>query len=146
MTEKELHRQIKAKSLPSLKRKLQILFNEFIRLRDLSGDHFKCISCGQIKSERFMHAGHYYAVGSYEGLRFDEDNCHGQCNHCNTFLHGNLIEYRENLPERIGFARFEKLKIKAGNYKRNGYKFSRFELELLIKEYIEKIKQLKEGA
>ena len=137
---------MKSKSLPSPKKKLQILFNEYVRLRDLSGDHFKCISCGEIKHERFMHAGHFYAVGSYEGLRFDEDNVHGQCNHCNTFLHGNLIEYQDGLISKIGLEKFNKLKIKAGNYRRTGYKFSRFELELLIQEYTQKVKQLKEAA
>jgi hypothetical protein len=131
------------KSLPQLKKDCQKLFNEYIRKRDLTGDYFKCISCGQIKDERFMHAGHYYNVGFYEGLRFDEDNCHGQCNHCNTFLHGNLIEYRDNLLFKIGAERFEKLKIRAGNYKRTGYKFSRFELIKMINELKIKIQFLK---
>lgn len=130
-------------TLPALKKKAQIAFNEYIRKRDLQGcDHFKCISCGEIKPERFMHAGHFYNVGHYDGLRFNEDNCHGQCNHCNTFLHGNLIEYRDNLFFKIGAERFETLKIKAGLYKRNGYKFSRFELEELLKDLKKKIKEL----
>lgn len=30
-----------------------------------------------IKDKRFIEAGHYYNVGYYPGLRFDEDNCHG---------------------------------------------------------------------
>ena len=123
------------KSLPRLIAKCQSLFNQYIRERDLSGcDYFKCISCGQIKAERFMHAGHYYNVGQYSGLRFDEDNCHGQCNYCNTFLHGNLIEYRDNLFMKIGANRFETLKLKAGYYKSKGHKFSRFEIEEKIKE------------
>ncbi len=131
------------KSLPQLIAKCQILFNEYIRNRDLSGcDYFKRISCGQIKSERFMHAGHYYNVGQYAGLRFDEDNCHGQCNYCNTFLHGNLIEYRDNLLIKIGAKRFEILKIKALTYKRNGKKFSRFEVEDKIRELKLKLNEL----
>jgi hypothetical protein len=89
-----------------------------------------------------MHCGHYYNVGQYSGLRFDEDNAHGQCNHCNTFLHGNLIEYRKNLPFKIGLEKFNLLEVKAGAYKRNGYKFSRFDLEYKIKELKDKIKQL----
>ncbi len=132
------------KSLPALIKKLQVIFNDYIRGRDLAGcSHFKCISCGEIKDERFMHAGHFYNVGHYPGLRFDEDNCHGQCNHCNTFLHGNLIEYRDNLFMKIGAERFEKLKIKAGAYKRSGHKFSRFELLELIKIYKQKFNELR---
>ena len=128
------------KSLPQLIAKCQLAFNEYVRKRDLTGDYFKCISCGEIKDERFMHAGHFYNVGHYPGLRFDEDNCHGQCNHCNTFLHGNLIEYRDNLLFKIGAERFEALKIRAGLYKRNGYKFSRFEIVEKIAELKQKIK------
>jgi len=129
-------------SLPDLKAKCQSLFNEYIRLRDLAGcDHFKCISCGQIKHKRYIQAGHFYNVGQYDGLRFDEDNCHGQCNYCNTFLHGNLIEYRDNLCDKIGLERFESLKLRAGYYKRNGHKFARFELIEKIAELKEKIKE-----
>lgn len=131
------------KSLPQLIAKAQILFNEFVRIRDLTEwSYFKCISCGQIKSKRFMHAGHYYNIGQYAGLRFDEDNCHGQCNYCNTFLHGNLIEYRDNLFMKIGAVRFEALKIRALAYKRTGKKWSRYEVEAKIKELKEKLKEL----
>lgn len=130
------------KPLPKLIAKCQAFFNEYIRLRDLSGSHFKCISCGEIKSERFMHAGHFYNVGHYAGLRFDEDNCHGQCSYCNTFLHGNLIEYRDNLFFKIGAERFESLKQRAADYKMNGYKFTREEIEEKIEDYKRKIKEL----
>lgn len=133
---------MKAVTLPKLIAKCQALFNEYIRKRDASGDHFKCISCGQIKDIRYMHAGHYYSVGQYPGLRFDEDNCHGQCNYCNTFLHGNLIEYHDKLLAKIGIDRFMNLRYRAGVYKRQGYKFSRFEVEAKIKELKEKIKEL----
>jgi len=125
---------MKAKSLPQLIAKCQSLFNEYIRARDLSGDHFKCISCGQIKSERFMNCGHFYNVGHYAGLRFNEDNAHGQCIHCNKHLHGNLIEYRDNLFMKLGAERFENLKLKALYYKRCGHKSHRFEIEQRIEE------------
>jgi hypothetical protein len=131
-----------SKSLPQLLIKCQQVFNEYIRKRDLTGDYFKCISCGEIKDEHLMNAGHFYNVGHYPGLRFEEDNCHGQCIGCNNFLHGNLIEYRDNLFMKIGVERFEKLKIKAGVYKRTGYKFSRYEIEEKIKYFQSKIKEL----
>jgi hypothetical protein len=128
--------------LPKLIAKCQLLFNEYIRIRDTTDNYFRCISCGEIKSVKDMNAGHYYNVGHYPGLRFEEDNCHGQCIHCNNYLHGNLIEYRDNLFVKIGPERFEKLKIKAGLYKRNGYKFSRFELTEKIEYFKNKIKEL----
>jgi hypothetical protein len=134
------------KSLPKLIAKCQVVFNEYIRLRDLSGcSHFKCISCGQIKDKRFLQAGHFYNTGQYAGLRFDYDNCHGQCNYCNTFLHGNLIEYRDNLFMKIGPGRFKALQIRALLYKRNGKKWARFEVEEKIKELKQKISESLKG-
>ena len=53
-------------SLPKLKNKLEDIFNEFIRLRNAGQP---CISCGERKT---LQAGHYWAVGGYDGLRFDE--------------------------------------------------------------------------
>lgn len=79
------------KSLPKLKAKLQEIFNEYIRLRDKDRP---CISCGEIKT---LQAGHYWAVGGYDGLRFDEDNVHGECAGCNGFDDMHLIGYRDNL-------------------------------------------------
>lgn len=127
----------------NLLNKCQKVFNEYIRLRDLNGtDYFKCISCGQIKSKRLLHAGHYYNVGHFAGLRFDEDNCHCQCSYCNTFLSGNLIEYSKNLPLKIGADKFKLLEIRAGVYKRTGVKWSRFDVAYRINELKHKIKEL----
>ena len=88
-------------------------------------------------------AGHFYSVGHYDGLRYDEDNCHIQCIECNKYLHGNLIEYRDNLVNKIGIKRFGDLQLKAGLYKRNGYKFTRTEVTEIIKLYTQKLKELK---
>lgn len=132
----------KTVTLPKLKAKAQLVFNAYIRERDSENGYFQCISCKEFKPISSMHAGHFYNVGHYDSLRYEEDNCHGQCNHCNTFLHGNLIEYRDNLFFKIGAKRFDDLKIKAGLYKRNGYKFSRSELVEIIAFYKQKINGL----
>lgn len=129
--------------LQKLKNKCQLLFNEYIRLRDLTGDYFKCISCGEIKDKKYMDCGHYFNVGYYDSLRFEDDNAHGQCRHCNYFLRGNLLEYRKNLVFKIGLERFNLLETKAGAYKRTGHKFSRFDLIYRIDELKAKIKELK---
>lgn len=83
----------------------QQAFNAWVRKRD----HDKpCISCGR-HHEGQWHAGHFYSTGARPELRFNEDNCHKQCQPCNTHLHGNLLRYRDELPRRIGSARFETL-------------------------------------
>ena len=114
--------------------KLQPIFNKFIRLRD---EGKPCISCGEYKQ---LQAGHYYPVQGYAGLRFDEDNVHGECAYCNCYDEGHLIGYSENIKERIGETDYKLLKQRAEDYKRDGYKFGRAELRELIELYKSKIK------
>jgi len=123
-------------TLPKLKAKCQIAFNAFIRKRD---EGKPCISCGQMKP---LQAGHFYSVKMYDGLRFDEDNCHGECAGCNAFDDMHLLAYHENIQTRIGQERFQLLCDKAHNYRMFGYKWSRAELEEKIEYYKEKIKEL----
>ena len=85
----------------------QIEFNKFIRLRD---KNLLCISCQKPPKKR--NAGHYRSVGACPELRFEELNCHMQCEHCNTYLSGNLIEYRKNLILKIGVEKVEFLESK----------------------------------
>lgn len=127
----------KAKSLPKLKAELQLIFNSYIRKRD---DGKPCITCGQFKED--MQAGHFYPVGGYDGLRFNEDNCHAECVKDNYYNEAHLILYADNLKERIGIERFEALKQRAADYKRNGYKWSRTELMEKISYYKQLIKEL----
>jgi hypothetical protein len=93
---------------PQLTKKAQTAFNNFIRARD-SGK--PCISCGTPLSNEpnTYDAGHYRSVGSAPHMRFVEDNCHGQCKHCNNYLAGNHVEYRHRLIERIGLQSVESI-------------------------------------
>lgn len=77
----------------------QAEFNRFIRMRDHGQN---CISCQ--KPPKKKNAGHYRSVGSSPELRFEPLNCHLQCEHCNTYLSSNAIEYRINLVKKIGQA------------------------------------------
>jgi len=94
-------------TLAEWKRKLQTVFNKYIRLRD---EKQGCISCGKPLRGKYD-AGHFYSVGSTPNLRFDERNVHGQCVPCNQYKHGNLIAYREGLIQRIGLESFEQLEV-----------------------------------
>lgn len=109
-----------------LKTKAQKVFNAWIRERDKDKG---CISCGGSVD----HAGHYFSVGQYSGLRFDETNVHGQCVGCNCFKHGNLIEYGMGIVNRYGTTYHIELlnKSKSGKLK----KWARGELEEIINKY-----------
>lgn len=84
-------------------RKAQAIYNTYIRTRDC-GD--ACISCGNLTGAK-LNAGHYLSVGGHPELRFEELNCHLQCEHCNTHLSGNIARYRINLIKKIGLRKVE---------------------------------------
>jgi hypothetical protein len=85
----------------------QVAFNAWIRWRDRDRP---CISCGRYH-DGAHDAGHYRTTGSSPAIRFNEDNCHKQCVPCNQHKHGNIVEYRLRLIERIGRDRVEALEV-----------------------------------
>lgn len=90
----------KAKSNDKLKAEADIDFNRYIRARDHG---LPCICCDRENDGTVeWHAGHYKAKGHHPNLRYDEQNVHGCCAKCNTFLSGNLGMYREGLRVRYG--------------------------------------------
>jgi hypothetical protein len=114
-------------------------FNAFIRWRDsqeIKGG-FVCISCRELKPVEAMHAGHFFSAGHYPILRFDEKNVHAQCHRCNTFLHGNLIHYREGLVRKLGMLEVAELELKA---RMKGYRIDRWTLIETIITYKNKLK------
>jgi len=119
-------------------RELQVVFNTYIRLRDKT---LPCISCGSIKQDIKYDAGHFYSVGAYPNLRFNEDNVHKQCsNNCNKHLSGNIHEYRPRLIERIGQERFNKLE----QDKNEPLRLTLLQIKEKMTYYKKEIKKLKE--
>ena len=127
-------RKEKLETIQDLMKKAQKVFNEFIRLRDKG---LNCISCN--KPCKKENAGHYFSSGGHKNVSFNPDNVHLQCEHCNTFLHGNLLNYQIGIEKRIGAKRLIKLHEEA----HKEYKPTREELRHLIIFYKDKIKALK---
>ncbi|HDL5482293.1 TPA: recombination protein NinG, partial [Mannheimia haemolytica] len=124
----------KLKSRSAWLKDLQNIFNKFIRLRDKD---LPCISCGRHHQGQW-HAGHYKTVGGNPELRFNEDNVHRQCSVCNNHLHGNIVNYRVNLIEKIGLERVEFLERKD----HPPLKLTIEQIKDLIKVYKAKCKEL----
>tara|TARA_R110002110_G_scaffold210206_1_gene422661 strand:+ start:106 stop:624 length:519 start_codon:yes stop_codon:yes gene_type:complete len=95
----------KLETVQDLLKSTQIVFNKYIRKRDKGQP---CISCNNPTPKK-VNAGHYIASGKSKFLTFNEDNVHLQCEYCNTHLHGNLLDYRINLIEKIGEDKVEYL-------------------------------------
>jgi len=104
----------------------QQVFNKYIRLRD---NDQVCISCQ--KKPLKENAGHFFNANNHWNVRFDERNVHLQCEHCNTYLSGNLIEYQRNLIHKIGIESYHELEADA----RKTRKFTKDELKEIIHEY-----------
>jgi hypothetical protein len=120
----------------------------YIRLRDSNQQGIgQCISCGKFinvhdgnfNMNQHAHAGHYYSRGASKALYFDEKNVNLQCVSCNTFREGNKQGYAQGLVRKYGDGILDMLEVKAKNHS----KASAAELELLIREYDYKVKQLK---
>lgn len=111
----------------------QQVVNKYIRLRD---EGLNCISCDLPPKKK--NAGHYYSQGGHSAVRFDEDNIHLQCEHCNTFLSGNLLNYQIGIEKRIGGEKLMQLQAKAHDVK----KWTKEELKELIEIYKKKIKSI----
>ena len=111
----------------------QIIFNKYIRLRDKGQ---VCISCQ--KKPLKENAGHYFNANNHWNVRFNELNVHLQCEHCNTYLSGNLIEYRKGLINKIGEEQLTLLEAEGHKTR----KFTKDELKEIINIYKKKIKQL----
>lgn len=140
---KELReRKAALKTIPDLIKEAQVAFNAWTRKRD---ETKTCISCGKPLSSEGVgggyDAGHYRSVGSASHLRFNQDNCHGQCKHCNRYGAGRAVDYRLGLVRRIGLDRVEALET--DNEPR---KWTREELIQIRDTYKAKLKALKERS
>ena len=125
----------------NLKGKLDKIFSEYIRLRDSNENGYgRCISCGKVVHWKESDAGHY-VNRKHLSLRYDEKNVNLQCRHCNRFQEGNALGYNHGLVEKYGDSVINYLNIKRFNV----CKIGKVEYEALIKEYAEKVKNLKNG-
>ena len=129
---KQMHQDLT--TLQDIIKAAQIVFNLYIRLRDAGN---VCISCQ--KEAKKENAGHFWNANNHWNVRFDERNVHLQCEHCNTYLSGNLIEYQKQLINKIGTAEYLDLEQEAKKTR----KFSKEEVKNIISVYKGKIKELK---
>ena len=123
--------------LSTLKNKLDKIFSEYIRRRDVD-DHTgfgKCIDCGRETPFAEGDAGHF--VGRrHLSTRWDEDNVHFQHRYCNRFLNGRQYEYGQALGDKA-----DKLIQKSHKVA----KFDAAHLQYLIDIYKDKLSELKKN-
>jgi len=136
---KKQRRELKQKksdleTVQQMAKRVQKTVNLYVRKRDQGK---QCISCNKVLKGKFD-AGHYYPAGTCWALRYDLANIWGQCVRCNRDLHANLIEYRKKLILRIGQEELERLDKHCHDIR----KFTKHELEVILKTFKKKIKDL----
>lgn len=135
--------------LPKLIKKADKVFSRWIRDRDtVDGLYMQtedglslpcgyCFTCNKptpTEGKGTGDAGHFIKRG-IKNLRFNEINVNLQCTRCNHFLGGNDGKYAVNLNSKYGPGTAEGLIELENEYKRNGYKLKREELDLIIEKY-----------
>jgi hypothetical protein len=130
-------RKEKLKSRADHTRETQVVFNEWIRLRDAA---LPCVSCGRHHEGQY-HAGHYRTVGANPELRFEPLNVWKQCAPCNSHKSGDIVNYRIELVKRIGADKVDWLE---GPHEPKRYTIE--ELKTIKAEYRAKTRELKREA
>jgi hypothetical protein len=130
------------KSIAELIAEVQIEFNAYIRERDGAKGCFVCLRpFDQNIPGRALHAGHVRSRGAAGHLRFNEDNCLGECEGCNGPRGAKPHQIKAGAIARIGAARFEELENN-----NTPHKWTREELIALKAEFRAKRKALQKAA
>jgi len=114
-------------------KKLDSVFSEFIRKRDMDSKGFNtCFTCGKVAHWKELQCGHFQSRKHY-ATRWDEQNCQVQCVGCNMFKQGEQFKFGVNLDKKYGVGVAETLE-----------KIARFTIKFSTKELEEKITYYKE--
>jgi len=125
-------------TISKLKKKLDILFSQYIRRRN--ADHLgrvKCFTCGVEKHWKEQQAGHFQSR-SHHSTRWDEVNVQVQCVKCNMFRQGEQYKFGLYLDDRFGDGTAEELENRAKTI----VKLNRVDYEEAIERYKQKIREL----
>ena len=129
---------MKTKSYATLKRKLDRVFSEYARRRLATTDGLvACVSCSTMKRWQDQQAGHFVSRVRL-ATRWDIENVNSQCSRCNVLLRGNAVGYSRWLVNRYGQDIFARLEARS----RQVVKFRRSDLQAMIQDYSEKLKEL----
>jgi hypothetical protein len=119
--------------------KLWKAFSEYIRLRDVDETGYgMCITCGRIIHYLKGDCGH--GIGrQHKATKYNEQNNHLQCKHCNGFEGGKREVYKEEVDKRYGPGTWDKLEIMSRSVCKRG----KFEIDVMTKHYRELVEKIK---
>lgn len=131
----------KGPTVASLIKKLDRVFSKWVRMRGADEEGLvDCVTCGKVMHWKDAHACHFISR-RHMSLRFDPQNVHPGCVRCNLFENGSLAEYSQYLLDEYGRDTFDRLLSEKHQIK----KFTRDELQALISEYEQKVRDLEQA-
>lgn len=72
-----------------------------------------CVSCGKVDNWQNMDCGHFVPKSRGASIRYVEENCHPECQGCNRFDEGHLINYTRYMIDMYGNDKIDELKQEA---------------------------------
>lgn len=139
---KKKPKEVKPKEKTSVKKledKLWNVFSEFIRIRDADKNgNCKCFTCPNIRHWTKGDCGHGIPR-QHKATKFNEQNNHFQCKHCNGFEQGMREIYKQQVDKRYGVGTWDQMLVAS----RQTVKWSAFELETMTKYYTQQVKEMK---
>ncbi len=138
MKKKTIPKSKKKPSRSKLVKKLDAIFSQYIRLREIDNNGFTtCFTCGKKDHWKKLQNGHFQSRRHY-ATRWDERNCQVQCVGCNMFKGGEQFLFAKALDNKYYDGISDELHITAQSI----VKFSNLDIELLITKYQELVKDL----
>ena len=125
----------KPPTVTKLKKKLDGIFSQYIRLKYSVNGNCICYTCGYVNHWKKLQNGHLVSR-FYLSTRYDERNCRPQCYTCNMFRNGMIPDFSRRLEDELGEGITKELYKLANNITKD------FPYEAKIKEYQEKVKKL----
>ena len=126
------------KTINQLIAEAQAAFNAVIRERDKDKGCFVCGRPFRDVPGQVQHAGHVRSRGAAGHLRFNEDNCHGECEGCNGPHGAKPHEIKAGAIARIGQKRYDALEADNATHK-----WTHDELRSIRDTYKAKLKEMK---
>lgn len=130
----------KPTELKKLENKLWEIFSVYIRLRDSDNQGMGfCFTCKKPIHWSKGDCGH--GIGrQHKATKFNEQNNHLQCKHCNGFEEGRKDLYKPEMDKRYGSGTWDRMQVAA-------MQTAHYSVPVLknnIEYYYEKVKELKE--
>jgi len=126
----------KRRARKNVVKELDRWFSKWVRLQGAQAGQNHCFTCGKRKAWQELDCGHFQTRAKYS-TRWHPDNCKPQCKGCNMVNGGQQYVFGQRLNQlKPGLA--DEIVRKSNQIR----KFSTAELEEMIQDYRERVRQI----